>query len=125
MRAQKCTTPGHGDRPGVWLITREGGSGAQRWACDACKNMAENYTRVFTPFGTVAHLLSNQRSASGAYAVVCGLHGVPGFGWWGTGTQDEIDKAARLRLCRNCTRYFVPTDSSGTVPTEPIPARSH
>lgn len=36
MRAQQCTTPGHEERKGRWLIDRDDPSEGQRWVCDEC-----------------------------------------------------------------------------------------
>jgi hypothetical protein len=42
MREQKCTTVGHEDRKGKWLVPKRAAEpeGAQRWVCDECKRGA-------------------------------------------------------------------------------------
>jgi len=61
-----------------------------------------NYTRIYLPRGKVAHLRPND---GGRYVVArCGLT-PPWYdphGWHGTGSQDEIDKAKDMRLCKRC-----------------------
>jgi hypothetical protein len=61
-----------------------------------------SYTRVFTEGGTVAHILDFNRSPNdqGATAL-CGRTPWPGY-WFGTGTQDEEERATDMRLCVAC-----------------------
>jgi hypothetical protein len=62
--------------------------------------------RIMTRAGTVAHLTygfpTGTLSVRGAQAC-CGRE-EPMTGWYGTGTQDEIDRVAALPLCRKCER---------------------
>ena len=60
------------------------------------------YTRVFTPGGTVAHMIEPWDSPNkmGSEAL-CGRSAWPGL-WHGTGTQDEEERALDLRMCSRC-----------------------
>lgn len=58
-------------------------------------------TRVFTDGGTVAHLLDSLLSPNQPNSALCGRSPWPGL-WHGTGTQDEEERAADLRLCSQC-----------------------
>jgi hypothetical protein len=66
----------------------------------------DEYERVYTPVGKVAHLISVNDWAN---------HSIPhtaGCGWWawgkeywrGTGSQDEYEKAKSLPVCRRCSQ---------------------
>jgi hypothetical protein len=60
------------------------------------------YTRVYVGRGKKAHLRPND---SGRYFVArCGV--APAWydpnGWYGTGSQEEIDKAKAMPLCKRC-----------------------
>ncbi len=58
--------------------------------------------RVFTEGGTVAHILGWNASPNDKGATsLCGRSAWPGY-WHGTGTQDEIERVADLRLCVGC-----------------------
>lgn len=60
------------------------------------------YTRVYVSRGKVAHLRQND---SGRYFVArCGTAPVwyDPNGWYGTGNQEEIDKAKEMPLCKRC-----------------------
>jgi hypothetical protein len=59
----------------------------------------EDGPRVYAPGRPVAHLLDG--SATEYALTLCGAER-DGRGWWGTGSQDEIDKAAALPLCTGC-----------------------
>ena len=58
-------------------------------------------TRVFTEGGTVAHLLDELLSPNQPNSALCGRSPWPGL-WHGTGTQDEEERAADMRLCVGC-----------------------
>lgn len=55
------------------------------------------YHRGYLPLGKVAHLLSDQ--PPGNCVAACGLWA----DFWGTGSQEEYERAEALRLCRLCT----------------------
>ncbi|WP_432112777.1 hypothetical protein [Streptomyces sp. S1] len=65
------------------------------------------YQRVYTEGGTVAHLIDtaldspNDPSAQG----LCGRTPWPGY-WHGTGTQEEEETAADLKICAPCSATF-------------------
>lgn len=63
-------------------------------------------TRVYTEGGTVAHLLSWNASPNdpGAEAL-CGRSVWPGY-WWGTGSQEEHERALDMRLCAKCEQVL-------------------
>jgi hypothetical protein len=65
--------------------------------------MMERYMLRYVPKGTRAHLLPNGMSNSKA---VCGLYPWT-TGWWGTGSQEEYDRAANLPLCQRCAQLRV------------------
>jgi hypothetical protein len=59
-------------------------------------------TRVYTEGGTVAHILNWDQSPNDRAAeALCGRSAWPGY-WFGTGTQDEEERAIDLRLCTRC-----------------------
>lgn len=61
-----------------------------------------NYTRVYTPGGRVAHALDSLSSPNDARSeALCGRTSFPST-WHGTGSQDEIEKAADLKMCGQC-----------------------
>lgn len=62
-------------------------------------------TRVYLPQGRVAHLLQPDASPNSHYPSLCGI--APAYytpGWFGTGSQDEHEKAAAMASCINCQR---------------------
>lgn len=65
--------------------------------------------RIYAPRGSVAHLRANEA----ATITACGLYRPEG--WWGTGTQDEYEEAARRPLCRLCR------ERSNLAPTKEAP----
>ncbi len=66
-----------------------------------------DYTLCYLPSGSVTHLFWDHKGSiqSGRQAL-CGV--APQWfdprGWWGTGSQAEIDKALERRLCRACRK---------------------
>lgn len=61
-------------------------------------------TRAYLPHGEVAHLLTGDTSPNSELPAACGVSpGVGGY-WFGTGTQDEYDRAERLPTCQGCER---------------------
>ncbi len=65
--------------------------------------MRVEYERVYIPGGEVAHLSSQDRSTLARTFTECGLWW-PGAGFFGTGSQEEYEEAARRRLCLKCQR---------------------
>lgn len=64
--------------------------------------MSDYTTRVYTPRGTVAHLVENTYG-NGAYRLaLCGLWQPAGF--YGTGAQHEYERAAALPVCSKCLK---------------------
>lgn len=64
--------------------------------------MNDEYTRVFTEGGTVAHFLDYYQSPNEVDAeALCGRTPFPGL-WHGTGSQDEEERAADLTVCSRC-----------------------
>ncbi len=60
-------------------------------------------TLVYVRDGKVAHRLSELASVNSFDAALCGT--LPGREfWYGTGSQDEIDRAAALPRCIRCER---------------------
>lgn len=60
-------------------------------------------TRVFTPAGTVAHLLPwNGSPNTAGEEALCGRSAWPDL-WHGTGSQDEEERAQDMRLCERCS----------------------
>lgn len=58
--------------------------------------------KVYTHGGTVAHILDWNASPNDTAAeALCGRTAWPGY-WWGTGSQEEHERAADLRLCTRC-----------------------
>lgn len=64
------------------------------------ENTMPGYAWQYLPNGKVAHLVLAGLS-------VCGRDGVWGV-WYGTGTQDEYDKAAALPHCKRCEKQVTP-----------------
>lgn len=61
----------------------------------------DDYTRVYTDGGTVAHLLDPLLSPNSPNSALCGR--TPWLTlWMGTGTQDEHERAQDLKLCAPC-----------------------
>lgn len=58
-------------------------------------------TLVFIEGGTVAHVLDFLRSPNESTEALCGRTPWPGL-WFGTGTQDEEERAADLTVCTVC-----------------------
>ncbi|MGW0682922.1 hypothetical protein ACWD2L_06110 [Streptomyces sp. NPDC002754] len=56
---------------------------------------------VFTEGGTVTHVLPRLASPNSGADALCGRSGWP-VGWYGTGTQDEYERARDLPLCVRC-----------------------
>lgn len=57
---------------------------------------------VYTEGGKIAHVLPDWASPNNrAEEALCGRSPWPGY-WFGTGTQDEYEKARDLRLCVAC-----------------------
>lgn len=64
------------------------------------------YRRVYTEGGTVAHLLDDLRSPNDPAAeALCGRTPWPGY-WFGSGTQEEEEKAQDLRECIPCSSVY-------------------
>lgn len=69
--------------------------------------MNNECTRVYATGGKVAHLLPRRSSPNDKFAVaLCGngLNPFAIYAWFGTGSQDEIDDAKAMRLCKTCER---------------------
>jgi hypothetical protein len=81
-------------------------------------------TRVYTATGLSAHLLRPHYSPNGPMdEALCGL--LPDAdGWLGTGTQDEHDHAASLRLCRICVNAAPAETACTTLPAGTRPGAS-
>lgn len=60
-----------------------------------------DYTRVYTEGGTVSHLLDGLRSPNTYKEAICGRSPWPSL-WFGTGTQEEEEKAQDLKTCISC-----------------------
>lgn len=58
-------------------------------------------TRVYMTGSAVAHLLPWSASANDSGESLCGRSPWPGY-WFGTGSQDEYEKANTLPLCMGC-----------------------
>jgi len=65
------------------------------------KPYAEQCTRVYTRTGTRAHLMSPVQTIRNG-SVLCPVLPEWFTEWHGTGSQDEIDRAASLPLCKRC-----------------------
>lgn len=61
----------------------------------------DDYIRVFTEGGSVAHLLDPLLSPNQPNSVLCGRTPWPGL-WHGTGSQEEEERASDLNLCSPC-----------------------
>jgi hypothetical protein len=58
--------------------------------------MSADTSRVYIPSGRVAHLTPQ------GTVTLCGLWYPEGF--WGTGSQEEYERAESLTLCKHCLR---------------------
>ena len=58
--------------------------------------MSVDTSRVYTPRGKAAHLTTQ------GTVTLCGLWYPEGF--WGTGSQEEYEKADSLPTCKPCSR---------------------
>ena len=65
--------------------------------------MRSEYERVYTLWGRVAHLMLLGSEG----AVLCQTYTQPRSWWFGIGDQNEIDRAARMPLCRKCEQSYV------------------
>ena len=65
--------------------------------------MTGDDVRVYTEGGTVAHFIDGLLSSPNdvEQEAFCGRTSWPGL-WFGTGSQEEEDSAAKLRLCAKC-----------------------
>lgn len=62
-----------------------------------------NYDLVYLRGSNVAHV----KYYTDAFSSSCGIDGTEhGEGWFGTGTQDEHDRAARIKLCSFCAKFL-------------------
>jgi hypothetical protein len=60
-------------------------------------------TRVYTPYGKMAHLLPlGDRATAGYPVALCRRSPALFDSWLGTGSQGEYEKAAALPLCKRC-----------------------
>lgn len=66
--------------------------------------MRAEYERVYMRRGHVAHL-----KALGDLSVLCAKWHQPAHWWLGTGSQEEIDHAAAMPLCKSCEQLYVTT----------------
>lgn len=69
--------------------------------------MAEIYERRYTsPTASVAHLLSPFELSKFDHTptALCGKWAWNASDWFGSGTQDEHDRAASLPTCKNCQK---------------------
>lgn len=60
----------------------------------------DGVTRVYIEAGTVAHFIDGSPNSTDTEAL-CGRTSWPGL-WHGTGTQEELERAADLRVCSPC-----------------------
>lgn len=70
------------------------------------KDPGEDFQRVYTPKGVVAHLLSPQGSPNIGCLALCGRAPAYGMAWWGTGTQQEHERVKTMRLCYYCLKVL-------------------
>jgi hypothetical protein len=65
--------------------------------------MQDDHTLVYTPGGTVAHVLDSLLSPNSfsPTEAMCGRTAWPSQ-WHGTGSQEEIEKALDLSRCASC-----------------------
>ncbi|GHF94584.1 hypothetical protein [Streptomyces hydrogenans] len=69
--------------------------------------MNDDVTRVFTEGGTVAHYLDFFHSPNHVETeALCGRTAYPGL-WHGTGSQEEEERAADLRICTPCRAVLI------------------
>lgn len=68
--------------------------------------LSEPPVRRYTAWGKVAHLLpfTTDFSAAPYTQAACGVSPIWPWAWYGSGSQDEHDKAAALPLCKTCER---------------------
>jgi len=67
--------------------------------------MSDERTRVYTPYGRMAHLLPLGALVSfGSPVALCRRSPALFDSWRGTGSQAEYDKAAALPLCQRCKK---------------------
>ena len=58
-------------------------------------------TRVYAQYGRMAHLVYPEHPAQFGQAL---CRRFPRTAWLGTGSQEEYERAARMRLCPRCGR---------------------
>lgn len=69
--------------------------------------MDDSVTRVYTEGGTVAHYIDFYQSPNDVDTeALCGRTSYPGL-WHGTGTQEEEERAADLRVCSPCQAVLI------------------
>lgn len=61
-----------------------------------------NVTFVYGKTAKFTHILGPDKSANEASSAPCGAGVMNSFTWFGTGSQDEYDKAASLPMCKRC-----------------------
>lgn len=64
-------------------------------------------TYVYLPRGVVTHVLAPGGDPNIGYSW-SGCEKQPKLGeqWWGTGSQEEMEKAARMPVCGECIEYL-------------------
>lgn len=70
-------------------------------------SVSDRYNRSYTAWGNVAHLTFH---SSFGVTALCAVSPRYGDDWFGTGTQNEYEIAAKKRLCKHCARYAGVTD---------------
>jgi hypothetical protein len=82
-------------------------------------NIEMHYERRYRMKGRVAHLIASGDLEQEVPHARCGeypgdpLTTIENWQWWGTGSQDEIDKAATMPTCRNCLKGLERDKKSG------------
>jgi hypothetical protein len=69
---------------------------------------------VYTAFGRVTHFARYQHPQMDRLAL-CSVHPRWPWTWYGTGNQDEIDKAESMPLCTRCLENLTGLKESDTT----------
>ena len=64
---------------------------------------------VYLPNGRVRHALHHH-----SVAALCGLLPPLDGDWWGTGSQEEYERVAKLSECRRCAARVKPAAGAST-----------
>lgn len=79
----------------------------QSHPADACPGIAMGYERRYiSATAKAAHLVAPAELSAFNHTptALCGMWAWSASDWWGTGSQEEAERAASMPVCKTCTR---------------------